>query len=200
MLGPLLFLIYINDMNTVIKNSTVYHFTDDTNLLYSHKNPKTLQKIMNKDIKTLYEWLCANRLSLNVGKTEFIIFRPPKKSFANRIVLTLNRTKLYESSKIKYLGLILDSRLTWKDYITELSKKISRSVGILYKTRNYCPSTILKSLYHSIFISHISYGLPVWGYADEIYTKKIYIIQKKAIRAITFSKYRGYSAPILKKL
>ena len=199
-LGPLLFLIYINDMNTAIKNSTVYHFADDTNLLYSHKNPKTLQKIVNKDLKTLYEWLCANRLSLNVGKTEFIIFRPPKKSLSNRIVLTLNRTKLYESPKIKYLGLILDSRLTWKDHITELSKKISRSVGILYKTRNYCPSTILKSLYHSIFSSHLSYGLPVWGYADEIYIKKINIIQKKAIRAITFSKYREHTSPLFKKM
>ena len=130
-------------MNTAIKNSTVYHFADDTNLLYSHKNPKTLQKIVNKDLKTLYEWLCANRLSLNVGKTEFIIFRPSKKSLSNRIVLTLNRTKLYESPKIKYLGLILDSRLTWKDHITELSKKISRSVGILYKICKYCLSKIL---------------------------------------------------------
>ena len=124
-LGPLLFLIYINDMHTAIKNSTVYHFADDTNLLYSHKNPKTIKKIMNNDLRLLYEWLCANRLSLNVGKTEFMIFRPPRKSLPDRIVLTLNRTKLYESSRIKYLGLILDSRLTWKEHINELSKKLS---------------------------------------------------------------------------
>ena len=80
-LGPLLFLIYINDMNKAINNSTVYHFADDTNLLYSHKNPKTLKKAMNRDLKSLYEWLCANRLSLNVGKTEFMIFRPPKNDY-----------------------------------------------------------------------------------------------------------------------
>ena len=140
-------------MNKAIKNSTVYHFADDTNLLYSHKNPKTLKKVMNKDLKALYEWLCANRLSLNVSKTEFIVFRPPKKSLSNRIVLTLNRTKIYESTKIKYLGLILDARLSWKDHICELAKKLSRSVGMLYKSRDFCPTSILKSLYYSIFHS-----------------------------------------------
>ena len=199
-LGPLLFLIYINDMNTAIKNSTVCHFADDTNLLYSQKNPKVLKKIMNKDLKTLYEWLCANRLSLNVGKTEFIIFRPPRKSLTDRIVLTLNKTKIYESSRIKYLGLILDPRLTWKEHINELPKKLGRSVGMLYKTRHFCPTPILKSLYYSIFNSHVSYGIPVWGYADQIYIKKIICAQKKAIRAITFSKYREHSTPLLKRL
>ena len=74
-LGPLLFLIYINDMNKAIKHSSVYHFADDTNLLYSHKNPKTLKNKANQDLKLLYEWLCANRLSLNVGKTEFMNHR-----------------------------------------------------------------------------------------------------------------------------
>ena len=155
---------------------------------------------MNNDLRLLYEWLCANRLSLNVGKTEFMIFRPPRKSLPDRIVLTLNRTKLYESSRIKYLGLILDSRLTWKEHINELSKKLSRSVGMLYKTRDFCPTPILKSLYYSIFNSHASYGLPVWGYADQIYINKIIIAQKKAIRAITFSKYKEHSAPLMKKL
>ena len=86
---------------------------------------------MNKDLKSLYEWLCANRLSLNVSKTEFLVFRPPKKSLPNRIVLTLNRTKIYESTKIKYLGLILDARLSWKEHTNELAKKLSRSVGML---------------------------------------------------------------------
>ena len=146
------------------------------------------------------KWLCANRLSLNVSKTEFIVFRPPKKTLSNRIVLTLNRTKIYESTKIKYLGLILDARLSWKDHICELAKKLSRSVGMLYKSRDFCPTSILKSLYYSIFHSHLSYGLPVWGYAHNDYIKKIINLQKKAVRAITFSKYREKSSPILKKL
>ena len=150
-------------MNKAIQNSSVYHFADDTNLLFSHKNKTALRKALNKDLKSLVEWLCANRLSLNVTKTEFMVFRPPLKSLNDRIVLTLNKTKLFESTKIKYLGLILDPRLTWKDHINELSKRLNRSIGMLYKTRNFCPSPTLRSLYHSLFNSHVCYGL--WCYA-----------------------------------
>ena len=87
-------------MNKAIQNSSVYHFADDTNLLFSHKNQTALRKALNKDLKSLFEWLCANRLSLNVTKTEFMVFRPPLKSLNDRIVLTLNKTKLFESTKL----------------------------------------------------------------------------------------------------
>ena len=71
---------------------------------------------------------------------------------------------------------------------------------MLYKTREFCPTPVLKSLYYSIFNSHASYGIPVWGYADKLYINKIIKAQKKAIRAIIFSKYKEHSAPLLKKL
>ena len=100
-LGPLLFLIYINDMNSAFKHALVYHFEDDTNLLYSDRNPKRLKKIMENELKLLYFWLCANRLSLNVSKTEFIIFRPPRKTLNTRILLKLNGITIHESNKIK---------------------------------------------------------------------------------------------------
>ena len=74
-LGPLLFLIYINNMNSAVKNSMIHHFADDTNLLLTDKNLKKLKNKMNRELSYLFDWLCANRLTLNVGKTEFIIFR-----------------------------------------------------------------------------------------------------------------------------
>ena len=124
-LGPLLFIIYVNDMHSAVKSSIMHHFADDTNLLFSNKNPNKIANVLNRDLKYLFEWLCANRLSLNVSKTEFIIFRPPKKILHERIILKLNRTKIYESNKIKYLGLILDSRLSWSHHINELTKKLN---------------------------------------------------------------------------
>ena len=90
-------------MNQALNECKVYHFADDTNLLFSDPDPKQIKKVMNKELKLLYEWLCANRLSLNVAKTEFIIFRPIRTNFEDRIVLELNNTKIFESTKIKYL-------------------------------------------------------------------------------------------------
>ena len=122
-LGPLLFLIYINDMNKAIKNSETFHFADDTYLKFSFSSEQLIRKKMNEDLKNLFIWLCENRLSLNVAKTEFIIFKPPK-SLKKRITLRLNGKTLFESKKIKYLGLSVDNRLSWKFHINELSKKL----------------------------------------------------------------------------
>ena len=128
-LGPLLFLLYINDMHLAMEFSTIYHFADDTNLLYSCKILKVLRKNVNADLKNLYDWLCVNRLSLNSRKFEFLVFRPLRHKTYERFTLKLHHSKLFESQKIKYLGLILDNKLDWKGHIAELTKKLSRAVG-----------------------------------------------------------------------
>ncbi len=199
-LGPLLFIIYINDMHCAVKSSKIHHFADDTNLLFSSKNPSEITKTLNTDLQLLFEWLCANRLSLNVSKTEFIIFRPPKKTLNERIVLKLNGTKLYESTKIKYLGLIMDPKLRWNHHINELNKKLNRAVGLIYKIRSDCNQNVLLSLYCTLFHSHLTYGLSVWGKSNDGYLSKLYLLQKKILRAITFSDYNAHTAPIFKNL
>ena len=152
-LGPLLFVIYINEMNSAIKHYKVHHFADDTNLLYSNKNLKHLRKHINEDLYMLFDWLCANRLSLNVSKTEFIIFRPHRSATTERITLKLNKTTIFESFNINYLGVILDPNLSWSHHIFELRKKLSQAVGMLYKLRNLkCDLQILKMVYYSLFI------------------------------------------------
>ena len=187
-LGPLLFLIYINDMHSAMEYSAIYHFADDTNLLYSSKSFKDLRKNLNKDLAHLYDWLCANRLSLNAGKTEFIVFRPlVRKALHERLTLKLHHSKLFESPKVKYLGLILDNKLSWKWHITELSKKLSSAVGMLYKIRQFCPVSVLRSLYFSLFNSHMSYGLVVWGNANRSLINKIKSLQKRALKCIDIS-------------
>ena len=187
-LGPLLFLLYINDMHLAMEHSTIYHFADDTNLIYSCKSFKLLRKKVNKDLQLLHDWLCSNRLSLNAGKTEFIVFRPSRHKTWERLTLKLHHTKLFESSKIKYLGLILDNKLSWKFHIAELSKKLSRAVGLLYKIRHMCPTPVLRSLYYSLFNSHLCYGLVLWGNANRSYIDKIRSLQKRALRSIVFAR------------
>ena len=199
-LGPLLFIIYINDMHEAVVSSTVHHFADDTNLLFSNKNPKLLSKVLNKELNLLFEWLCSNRLSLNTAKTEFIIFRPTKVHLRSRVVLKLNKTKNFESNKIKYLGIILDPYLRWNHHINELAKKLNRAIGMIYKIRNDCTKDILRSLYFSLFHSHLSYGLSVWGTSNEDQLSKLMLLQKKIIRAITFSDFYAHTSPLFKDL
>ena len=143
-------------MHSAIKYSKVHHFADDTNLLFSHKNLKLLRKRVNSDLALLFDWLCANRLSLNVGKTEFVIFRPARSRRLNRVTLKINRCKIFESSKIKYLGVILDPNLSWKHHVFELNKKLVRGVGMIFKIKNLCDASILKSIYYSLFHSNAS--------------------------------------------
>lgn len=171
-------------MYLAVQSSTVYHFADDTNLMCSGKNLKKLRIALCKDLDLLYDWLCANRLSVNTGKTEFIVFRPPRHNIDTRLTLRFHNTKLFESTKIKYLGIILDNKLNWKAHITELRKKLGRAVGMLYKIRAYCPTSVMRSLYFSLFNSHLTYGLTVWSSASNSEINKIKSLQKKAIRAI----------------
>ena len=199
-LGPLLFIIYINDLHRSLSKCSVFHFADDTNLLFTSKNSKYLAREINGELKSLFDWLCANRLSLNVLKTEFIIFRPPRTNLEQRVVLKLNGTKLFESSKIKYLGIILDNRLSWKYHIHELSKKLNRAVGMVFKIRDNCTKTVLRSLYFSLFNSHMSYGIPVWGKCNALYLNKLVLAQKKIVRAITLSNFGAPSSPLFKDL
>ena len=99
-------------MHRSVINCIVYHFADDTNLMYSCKNIKTLRKNMNEDLKYIYTWLCANRLSINVDKTEFILFKPAKYKLTERFTLKLNNVTIFESTKLRYLGVILDNKLS----------------------------------------------------------------------------------------
>ena len=94
----------------------------------------------------------------------------------------------------------MDSRLSWNYHINELTKKLNRAVGIIYKIRSYCTQKVLLSFYFSLFHSHLSYGLSVWGISNDCYLSKLRLLQKKIVRAITFSDFKAHSAPILKNL
>ena len=163
-LGPLLFLIYINDLNAAIKYSKVYHFADDTNLLNVSNDPRKVQKQLNIDLKLLYKWLLANKISLNCAKTESIIFYIPGHKPTYNFKLKMNGHLVRPSEYIKYLGIYLGSTLhPGKAHCDILVKKLKRANGMLCKIRHYVPPTELKSIYYAIFSSHMMYGAQIWG-------------------------------------
>ena len=210
-LGPLLFLIYINDLNRSIKYSKVYHFADDTNLLNISKSAKQLQKHINIDLKLLYKWLLANKISLNCTKTESIIFQKPgdKINFNFKIKMNgsiiipsnyikMNGSIIKPSNYIKYLGIYLDNKLNGDYLCNILSKKLNRAVGMLSKIRHYVSQQELKSIYHAIFSSHMIYGSQIWGQFMSSHNEKIFKLQKKALCVLNFADYNTPANPLFK--
>ena len=176
-LGPLLFLIYINDLNKCILNSKVHHFADDTNILYSNKSVKKISLAINSDLTRLSNWLRANKLSLNVKKTEIVIFRSINKEINHKYKFKIDGKKLDFSTSVKYLGLQIDEYLNWKEHISKLRIKLSRAVGILSKLRHFLPLPSLVTIYHALFSSHLTYGCQTWGQGQKVLLNKIQILQ-----------------------
>ena len=196
-LGPLLFLIYINDLNKAIKHSSVYHFADDTHLLNINKSIKKINQQVNNDLKFLCVWLRANKISLNTKKTEIIIFRSKNKATIKKhLNFRLSGQKVNLSSQVKYLGLILDQHLTWDSHLKTLSLKLNRAAGMLAKIRHYVPRDVLHSIYYAIFNSHLTYGCQIWGQHQSQLLNKIQIIQNKALRIINFKTPREHADPL----
>ena len=195
-LGPLLFLIYINDIPNTSSKLAFYLFADDTSIYFESGNLEQLQKVVNCELKHVKKWLDANKLALNVDKTNFVIFHSPQKSLYENITIKFGKQHVKKAKHIKFLGLLLDENLSWKHHLSELSKKLARTCGIFFKVRHLLPTNVLVSLYYSLFASFLQYGIVVWGLTYDTYIKPIFILQKKVVRAITFNNFSAPSAPI----
>ena len=162
-------------------------FADDTNIYYENQSLVELELIVNKELRNLYLWLSVNRLALNIAKTNFLIFHPFNKSLKYNVTLKILKQAIVEKNCIKYLGVIIDSTLSWKDQLHNLSKKLSRTIGVLYKLRPFVNLQIMKNTYHALFYSHIVYGIHVWGNASDSHVKAIQILQNRVVRLITYN-------------
>ena len=199
-LGPLLFLLFINDLHKAIQFSKVYHFADDTNLLLVGDSIKALQKKMNVDLKNLYRWLLANKISLNVAKTELIIFRKTNMTIPETKIM-INGKKIFPSKSTKYLGVHLDDDLSGFTHCNELLPKLRRANGMLAKARHFITNKKdLLSIYYSMFSSILTYASQVWGLLDNPALNKVESAHKAALRIITFSDFNAHTAPICQEL
>ena len=197
MLGPFLFLIYVNDLPNISKVLTFFLFADDTNIYFEADSLSRLQTVVNKELKKLYTWLIVNRLALNIDKTNFLIFHPFNKANKENVTLKINKKAIQEKSQIKYLGIILDTALNWKSHIDKISNTISKSIGIMYKIRPFVNKETLKILYYSLIYPHLTYAVEAWGSAIETQLNRLLILQKKVVRMIIHRDIRqeDYSLP-----
>ena len=195
-LGPLLFLIYINDLPNVSKKLTFYLFADDTNIYYESKDLFNLIKIVNKELRLVKKWLDANKLSLNIDKTNYIIFHSSSVNVPSGSDIKIGEKHIKRVKFVKLLGLLLDEHLSWKYHLSELSKKLARTCGMFFKIRNLLPLDVLFCLYNALFLPFLQYGLIVWGQTYASYIDPIFKLQKKAVRAISFQPRMSPSLPI----
>ena len=196
-LGPLLFLLYIND---IVFSSEVFKFTlfaDDTSLFYSHKNAHDAVEIINNELAKISEWLAANKLSLNVGKSKLIVFNNKKKV---KIDITLNSQSLKEVDNAKYLGILIDNKLNWLPQINAIKLKISKGLGLLAKIRHFVPCETVRSLYFSFVNAHTDYNLLNWGMAAPSNLHPIHTKINKALRIMTFKNRDHSSTPLYEEL
>jgi hypothetical protein len=199
-LGPLLFLIYINDLANVTSNLFMFMFADDTNVFLSGKNLNDLETIMNNELKLLYEWLCSNRLSLNVSKTHFMVFSPTRKKPVQIPSLKIENSEITRVMHTKFLGVILDDKLSWNQHVSYIKGKISKSLGIMYRTKRFLNKESIKSLYFAFLYPYLVYCLTVWGGANMTTVLPIIKIQKKAVRCIAGVSKKVSSASLFKEL
>jgi hypothetical protein len=196
-LGPLLFIIYINDLPSAVKLFNLIMYADDTTLFASlcnnniHPNEITL---INEDLSIVNEWLKLNKLSLNILKTKAMIFHTPQRQI-NYPDIYIDNIKIDFVDEFNFLGLIIDKHMKWKAHTSHISKKISKAIGVMSKLKNIIPKLAMLHIYNSLILSHLTYGLIVWGN----FSKNLVKLQKKAVRTINNVKYNAHTSGLFKQ-
>ena len=200
-LGPLLFLLYINDLFHSSNYLSFILFADDTNVFFRHKDLATLVNIVNQELSYVSSWFNANKLTIHPDKSKFIIFHPRRKQIdLSEVNIYVNNTPVTRVEKCTFLGIVIHENLSWKHHINTVCDKVAKVIGILLKSRRHLPLDTLKTLYNSLFLPYINYCNLIWGSTFVSYLEPLYILQKKAIRIITFSPPRTHSKPLFSKL
>ena len=203
-LGPLLFLIYIND---IFRASNLGHFVvfaDDTNIFVSAHSKEDVYKLANKVMQQVHLYLLSNQLHINVSKCVFMHFRPNMNnktrlscarasSYDNPSVF-VNGLKLKHVDRTRFLGVIIEDNLNWNHHIEYLEKKMLSTIVLVKRIRKVIPRSHYKSIYHSLFESHLSYGITCWGGAYSSKLESLFRLQKRCIR-ILFGETPSFDDP-----
>ena len=201
-LGPLLFIIYTNDLPNSLKNSNCILFADDTTIYQSATDITILRSQIENDMVVLNDWFYANKLSLNIQKTHFMLFKPEnsRNSIHGINNITLGTQNIQRVNCAKFLGIYIDDELEWGDHIDHISKKIASGSYALKIVKRTLSTSNLKLLYHSLIHSHLTYGTALWGSAYQYRLHKLEITQKKCIRHICGVPYNEHTNPLFKNL
>ena len=196
-LGPLIFLIYMNDMPNASEAFKYILYADDTTLFNIIQISVGAPLDINNQLAKIFDWLSVNKLSLNVKKTKFVVFHAINKDIEELVpVLQINNIAIERVENFNFLGLILNEHMFWKHHIDTIANKLTKFSGILNKLKRCLPVHILRILCFSMVQSQLTYGILAWGFEHQRFVK----IQKRFIRIISLSTYNAHTEPWFKQL
>ena len=195
-LGPLLFLLYINDMINCSAILQFSLFADDSTASHSDSDLNNTLDTIKTEFTKVLDWLLANKLIINLQKTHIMLFTNRQRP--ESISLNIDDNNITEISETKFLGVIVDNQLNWKAHIKHISNKVSKSVAILRLLRDIFPKSILKTLYLTLTYPYFNYCNLIWGTADPTNLNPLVILQKKCIRIINRVGYLDHTEPLFK--
>ena len=163
--GPLLFLIYINDLPNCLSTASPRMLADDTNVSFASSTLFELENMLNQELQNLNIWLKVNKLSLNIAKTEFMIIGSRQRLNVNvdrQINITINDQPIKKVNETETLGMTIDKHLTWSKHVEEKSKKISSAIGALKRIRPFITIDVANKIYKAIIQPHLDYCSTIW--------------------------------------
>ena len=203
-LGPLLFIIYMNDLHVASDKFDPVLYADDTTLsahlaLFNPniKQCNQLSNSINHELEKIYIWLCANKLSLNIDKTKYMIIHYKQRNIGDiNLDIKIQGIDIERVQDFCFLGLTINENMTWHSHINRINSKISRTLGALNRLKNFLPTDVLRTIYNSLILPHITYCIIIWGFECQRLTK----IQKRCIRTVCCAKYNAHTEPLFKTL
>ena len=156
--------------------------------------------IMNSELRKLYVWLVANKLSINLSKTHYVLFRPGRLEPTICPELLLNGSPLERKYSTTFLGVIIDSKLSWGEHISHIKSKIAKNIGIISRARHALNDTTMKTLYYAFIHPYLTYCLEIWGAATNSRLQSIYRLQKLSCRIISHSPPRTPTLALLRSM
>ena len=160
-LGPLLFIIYINDMRFSSEILKFVHYADDSTVFLSHCDVRELFRAVERELDKVVRWLSVNRLSINVGKTFFLVFS--NREIPSDMIIRMDEVTLRRIEEREFLGIILADDLCFREQINRVCKKLSRGAGIMYRVSGMVPKEVLKKVYFAVVYPYLCYAVATWG-------------------------------------